>query len=213
MRGWMGGLATADFPRSEPCPVALRLPGLRSCRLLQAQRPGEFPQTVPRTCRAPGLPGLRSCRPLQAQSRPANSRRWCSKPARALAYRAYGLVGCCKRSGPGEFPQAVSHTCRASGLPGLRSCRPEQAQRRPANSRRRCRAPAGLLAYRAYGLVGRCKRSGPGEFPQAVPRTCPGTGLPGLRSCRPVQAQRPRRVPAGGAAHLPGSWLTGPTVL
>ena len=100
MRGWMGGLATADFPRSEPCPVALRLPGLRSCRLLQAQRPGEFPQTVPRTCRAPGLPGLRSCRPLQAQSRPANSRRWCSKPARALAYRAYGLVGCCKRSGP-----------------------------------------------------------------------------------------------------------------
>ncbi len=213
MRGWMGGLATADFPRSEPCPVALRLPGLRSCRLLQAQRPGEFPQTVPRTCRAPGLPGLRSCRPLQAQSRPANSRRWCSKPARALAYRAYGLVGCCKRSGPGEFPQAVSHTCRASGLPGLRSCRPEQAQRRPASSRRRCRAPAGLLAYRAYGLVGCCKRSAPANsrrWRRASVRALAYRVYGLVGRCKRSAA---RRIPAGGAAHLPGSWLTGPTVL
>ena len=96
--------------------------------------PGEFPEVVPRTCRAPGLPGLRSCRPVQAQSRPANSRRRCSTPV------------------------------RAPGLPGLRSCRPLQAQRRPASSRRRCRAPARALAYRVYGLVGRCKRSAARQY-------------------------------------------------
>jgi len=152
MRGWMGGLATADFPRSEPCPVALRLPGLRSCRLLQAQRPGEFPQTVPRTCRAPGLPGLRSCRLLQAQR-------------------------------PGEFPQAVPRICPGTGLPGLRSCRPLQAQRPRRVPAGGAAHLTGLLAYRAYGLVGRCKRSAA------------------------------RRIPAGGAAHLSGHWLTGSTVL
>ncbi len=135
MRGWMGGLATADFPRSEPCPVALRLPGLRSCRLLQAQRPGEFPQAVPRTCPGTGLPGLRSCRPEQAQRRPANFRRRCSTPVRAPAYRVYGLIGRCKRSAPASsrrrcrVPAGLT-AYRAYGLVGC--CKRSAVRRVPA---------------------------------------------------------------------------------
>ncbi|NYY79598.1 hypothetical protein DMH17_01160 [Raoultella planticola] len=108
----MGGLATADFPRSEPCPVALRLPGLRSCRLLQAQRPGEFPQAVPRTCPGTGLPGLRSCRPEQAHA----ARRISAGGAAHLSgsglpgLRSYRPV---QAQRPGEFPQTVPRTCRA----------------------------------------------------------------------------------------------------